>query len=107
MIANYRKKLLKRSPHSTKPQLLSFLPSRKQEAPKVAFRSIEQCKQRYFSVSAAILAHRGFSEHILVKQPFEMAKEKERKQNAQKLLLRTREDNELEKNLLSDLKKLD
>ena len=45
--------------------------------------------------------------HAIVQRPFDFYQEKERKENLAKLFTRTKEDNELEKTLLLELKKLD
>mmetsp|Transcript_8531 Transcript_8531/g.13155 ORF Transcript_8531/g.13155 Transcript_8531/m.13155 type:complete len:131 (-) Transcript_8531:2822-3214(-) len=70
-------------------------------------RSIEQLKDRYYTVSRAILMARGDSEHAIVVKPFNYVQEKQRRENNLKLFMRRAEDNEEEKNLIAELKKLD
>jgi hypothetical protein len=70
-------------------------------------KRVEEIKDRYYSVSKAILEIRGNQDHVLVQKPFDYFTEKLRKENIEKLFGRTKEDNELEKNLIADLKKLD
>lgn len=70
-------------------------------------KSVEEIKDRYYSVAKAILEHRGEHEHVIVQQPFDFYKEQKRKSNLAKLFIRTKEDNEEEKTLCADLKKLD
>jgi hypothetical protein len=53
------------------------------------------------------LEYRKEEDHILVQKPFDYLNEKLRKDNIEKLFTRTRADNDLEKLLLSDLKKLE
>ena len=46
-------------------------------------------------------------DHVIVKHPFDLQKEKKRKENLAKLFMRTKSDNEEEKSMLVELKKLD
>jgi DNA methyltransferase 1-associated protein 1 len=70
-------------------------------------RSVEEIKDRYYSVSKVLLEARGQKDHIIVQKPFNYTKEKTRKENLEKLFMRTKEDNEDERTLIADLKKLD
>lgn len=70
-------------------------------------KTVEEVKDRYYSLAKVILESRGENEHIIVKQPFDFLKEHKRKVNLSHLFMRTKEDNEEEKNMISDLKKLD
>ena len=70
-------------------------------------KRVEEIKDRYYSVSKAILQIRGNNDHIFVKQPFDYFTEKVRKENVEMLFERTKEDNEIEKNLIAELKKMD
>jgi hypothetical protein len=58
---------------------------------------VEEIKDRYYSVTKVLLEERGEIDHIIVQKPFDYAKEKMRKENLEKLFMRTKEDNEIEK----------
>jgi len=60
-------------------------------------RSVEELKDRYFSVSSAILQARGQSNHPIVQKPFCFENEVRRKVNLEKILMRTKEQHEKEK----------
>ena len=70
-------------------------------------RTVDEIKDRYYSVSKAVLEHRGSLEHTIVKKPFNYEQEVKRKCNIEKLFLRTKEQHEKEKLLVSELKKLE
>ena len=55
----------------------------------------------------ALLEHRNQLDHVFIQKPFDYFQEKKRKENIEKLFIRTKQDNETEKLLLADLKKLD
>jgi len=64
-------------------------------------------KDRYYSVSKFLLEARGQTDHIIVQKPYDYTKERTRKENLEKLFMRTKDDNEMEKQLIADMKKLD
>ena len=78
-------------------------------AKKVGYidRTVEEIKDRYFQVSKVLLEARGKHDHWIVQNPFDYTNEKKRKENLEKLFMRTKEDNELEKTLIAELKKMD
>jgi len=70
-------------------------------------KTVEEIKDRYFQVAKAVLEFRGDHEHPIVKHSFDCLKEQKRKENQMKLFSRTKDDNEEEKVLYAELKKLD
>ena len=70
-------------------------------------RSIEEIKDRYYSVSKKLLEERGDYNHPIVKKPYNFEYEVRRKNNLEKLFLRTKEQQEYEKQLLEEVKKLE
>ena len=78
-------------------------------AKKVGYidKTVEEIKDRYFQVSKVLLEARGKHDHWIVQNPFDYTNEKKRKENLEKLFMRTKEDNELEKTLIAELKKMD
>lgn len=70
-------------------------------------RSVEEIKDRYYSVVRAILIHRDQTDHPIAQAAFNYKQEKLRKENLEKLFTRTKEDNEKERQLIADLRKLD
>jgi hypothetical protein len=70
-------------------------------------RTVDELKERYYSVAKAVLEARGQFDHPIVKRPFSYEQEVKRKVNNEKLFMRTKEQHEKEKQLLGELKKLD
>lgn len=70
-------------------------------------RSIEEIKDRYYSLSKKLLEDRGEHSHPIVKKPYNFEYEVRRKTNLEKLFLRTKEQQEYEKSLLDEVKKLE
>ena len=70
-------------------------------------KKVEEIKDRYYSVCKVLLEARNTTDHVFVQKPFDYFQEKKRKENIEKLFIRTKQDNETEKLLLADLKKLD
>lgn len=70
-------------------------------------RTVDEIKERYYSVSRAILELRGDVENAIVRKPFNFEQEVKRKCNLEKLFLRTKEQHEKEKLLIAELKKLE
>lgn len=68
---------------------------------------MDEIKDRYYSLSKAVLEIRGQLDHQIVKKPFNFEQEVKRKINNEKLLMRTKEQHEKEKNLVTEIKKLD
>jgi hypothetical protein len=68
---------------------------------------VDEIKDRYYSVAKAVLELRGQLDHPLVKKPFNYEQEVKRKINTEKLLMRTKEQHEREKQLVGELKKLE
>lgn len=70
-------------------------------------RTVDELKDRYYSIAKAILEIRGQVDHPIVKKPFSYEQEVKRKVNNEKLFMRTKEQHEKEKVILGELKKLD
>ena len=70
-------------------------------------RTVEEIKDRYYTVVRAVLLHRQQKQHPITLAPFSYKQEKLRKENLEKLFTRTKEDNEKERQLIADLRKLD
>lgn len=70
-------------------------------------RTVDELKDRYYSVAKAVLEQRGQVDNPIVKRPFSYEQEVRRKVNNEKLFLRTKEQHEKEKVLVAELKKLD
>lgn len=60
-------------------------------------KSVEEIKDKYYSIAKQILELRQQPDHIIVKHPFDFIKEKKRKENLAKLFIRSKIDNEEEK----------
>ena len=54
-------------------------------------RTVDEIKDRYYSVAKAVLEVRGQLDHQIVKKPFNFEQEVKRKINNEKLFMRTRE----------------
>lgn len=74
---------------------------------KIKERTVDEIKERYYSVAKAILEGRGVKDHMLIKKPFNYEQEVKRKCNLEKLFLRTKDQQEKEKLLIQDMKKLE
>lgn len=70
-------------------------------------RTVDELKDRYYSIAKAILEIREQVDHPIVKKPFSYEQEVKRKVNNEKLFMRTKEQHEKEKVILGELKKLD
>ncbi len=70
-------------------------------------RTVEELRERYFSVAKKVLELRGDTEHPIVKKPYNYDYEVRRKANLEKLFLRTAEHQNIEKQLLETLKMLE
>ena len=68
---------------------------------------MEEIKDRYYQVVRALLVHRGNENHPIAVKGFNFKQEKLRKENLEKLFTRTKDDNEKERNLIAELRKLD
>ena len=67
-------------------------------------RTVEEIADRYYQVAFAIAKARGLP---MEKHSFDMEKEQERKYNVFKVLMRTREQVEQERNLIAELRRWD
>ena len=54
-------------------------------------RTVDEIKDRYYSVAKAVLEIRGQTDHQIVKKQFNYEQEVKRKINNEKLLMRTKE----------------
>lgn len=70
-------------------------------------RTVDEIKDRYYSVSKEILTLRGETKNPIVVKPFNFELEVRRKNNLEKLFMRTKEQVEREKYLIQVLKKID
>ncbi len=70
-------------------------------------RTVDELKDRYYSVSKVLLESRGNAEHPIVKKPFIYDQEVRRKCNLEKLFMRTKEQHEKERQLLQEAKKIE
>jgi hypothetical protein len=80
--------------------------SARKQAP-VKDRSVDEIKARYFSVSKEILKLRGETKHPIVVKPFNYEMEVRRKNNLEKIFMRTKDMIEQEKYYLQQLKRID
>ena len=53
-------------------------------------KKVEEIKDRYYTVCKALLEHRGQLDHVFVQKPFDYFQEKKRKENIEKLFVRTK-----------------
>ena len=70
-------------------------------------RSVDEIKDRYYTVSKMILQSRKELNHPIVTQPFNYEQEIRRKNNLEKIFMRTKEQIQKEKDLYINLKKVD
>ena len=70
-------------------------------------RTVDELKDRYYSVSAEVLKLRGENDNPIVQKPFNFEMEVRRKNNLEKIFMRTKDQIEREKYCLSELKKID
>ena len=70
-------------------------------------RSIEEIKERYYSISRRLLELRGDHNHPLVKKPYNFEYEVKRKNNLEKIFVRTPDQCTQEKKLLEEIKSLE
>jgi len=68
-------------------------------------RSIEELKDRYFSIAKRLLEKRGNLNNQLVKKPFNLNYEVRRKINLEKIFLRTADHQAFERQILEEVKK--
>lgn len=67
-------------------------------------RSVEELKDRYYSVAKAVLESRNQKNHAIVKQPYNFEYEVRRKTNLEKIFMRSKEQQEREKQQIASLK---
>lgn len=80
----------------------------KAESKKVAKdRTVDELKDRYYSVAGELLKQRGDNDNPIVQKPFNFEMEVRRKNNLEKIFMRTKDQIEREKYCLSELKKID
>lgn len=60
-------------------------------------RTVDELKDRYYKVAREVLLNRGDSEHAIVTKPFNFEMEVRRKNNLEKIFMRTRDQIEREK----------
>ena len=91
-------------------------PTRKRDkkaASKVNFqappkdRTVDELKDRYYSVSRALLQSRKDTKNPIVSVPFNYEQEVRRKYNLEKVFMRTKEQHEKEKHMVAGLKKIE
>jgi len=70
-------------------------------------RTVDEIKERYYEVAKAVLEGRNLLEHPLMKKPFNYEQEVRRKNNLEKLFFRTKDQQDKEKQLLQEMKKLE
>ena len=70
-------------------------------------RTVDELKDRYYSVAKEVLQLRGEEENPIVQKPFNFEMEVRRKNNLEKIFMRTKDQIEREKYCLSELKKID
>ncbi len=76
--------------------------------PETAFRrSLEEIKERYYSISRRLLELRGENSHPLLKKPYNFEYEVRRKNNLEKVFVRTPDQCNQEKKLLEEIKLLE
>ena len=70
-------------------------------------RTVDELKDRYYSVSRELLTYRGDEDNPIVQKPFNFEMEVRRKNNLEKIFMRTKDQIEREKYCLSELKKIE
>jgi DNA methyltransferase 1-associated protein 1 len=70
-------------------------------------RTVDELKDRYYSVAKALLEAKGQKSHPIVQKPFSFEQEVRRKYNLEKIFMRTKEQHEKEKLLIASLKNID
>lgn len=70
-------------------------------------RTVEDLKDRYYSLSKRVLELRAVTEHPILQYPYNAQYERKRKAQLEKYVLRTREQDEEEKQLSEEARKLD
>ena len=70
-------------------------------------RTVDELKDRYYSVSRALLQSRNEVKHPIVTVPFNYEQEVRRKFNLEKVFMRTKEQHEKEKHMVASLKKIE
>lgn len=80
---------------------------KQQKKKEFSARTVDEIKDRYYTVSKAVLEYRGQYDHPIVKKPFNYEQEVKRKCNIEKLALRTKDQQEKEKQLILEMKKIE
>ena len=70
-------------------------------------RTVDEIKDRYYSVARSILVHRGSEGHPIVTRPFNYEAEVRRKKDLEKYMMRSRQQQEKGKQILQEIKKID
>lgn len=70
-------------------------------------RTVEELKDRYYTISREVLRLRGQEQHPIVKVPFSFEHEVKRKNNLEKIFMRTKEQQEREKMHITFLKNIE
>lgn len=86
---------------------LRFIIIQDRYSPEWPERTVEDIKERYYGVSRQLLELKGVQEHPMLTFPYNAAYERKRKAQLEKYILRTKEQDEEEKNLSEEARKLD
>ena len=86
---------------------LRFIVIQDRYSPAYPDRTVEDLKERYYSVSRQLLDAREVQEHAIISYPYNAAYERKRKAQLEKYILRTKEQDEEEKMLSEEARKLD
>jgi hypothetical protein len=83
--ASTKKRLISNSEQVNIVSLTSSIPLPRRE------RTVDEIKERYYSVARAILVHEGNMDHPIVTKPFNFEAEIRRKNELEKFMMRTRQ----------------
>jgi len=70
-------------------------------------RTVDEIKDRYYSVARGVLVLRGSDGHPIVTKPFNYEAEVRRKKDLEKYMMRSRQQQEKGKHLLQEIKKIE
>ena len=86
---------------------LRFIIIQDRYSPQWPERTVEDLKERYYSLSRLVLELRGVTDHPILQLPYNVQYECKRKAQLEKYVLRTKEQDEEEKQLSEEARKLD
>jgi DNA methyltransferase 1-associated protein 1 len=86
---------------------LRFIIIQDRYSPQWPERTVEDLKERYYTLSRLILELRGVTDHPILQLPYNAQYERKRKAQLEKYVLRTKEQDEEEKQLSEEARKLD